>query len=399
MSMALQQATQGLPEAQRAPISGGPDFASTMPRAAWSPTPPQSWSGNQRSHARSLAPPPHMPPAVHQTTVSASSGQLQTQPTQAKPSGGSKKGLVIALLALVLVGGGIAAAVTFGGGDGSQQVAANDPPATTPTTPPTAQPTPSAPHTPPAPVRPAAKADDDDDTDFDKEMAKVQAQVEQQTNDALKQAQQTTADRLADAKAKLEKAGIKTKIAQDPLAEAAESALGGGAPSGSSGGPNTSGWFDRHPVSPPSRAWSKIDIGKHVEWAIAEAKRNVPDAQLTRIDVARVRGRSRRPEPRRRSVQGQHRRSLHLALAREARSEPATWRVREERVRVPSARRTGRFGDLRLRHDGLQDEARAQAALFGRAGMEEGDREEARARELPRGGSHVHVQHRLAIRN
>ncbi len=280
MSMALQQATQGLPEAQWAPITGGPDFASTMPRPAWSPTPPQSWSGHQRSHASPSAPPPNMPPMGHQTTVSASSGQLQTQPTQAKPSGGSKKGLVIAFLALVVVVGGIAAAVTLGGGDGTQQVAASDPPTTPPATPPTTQPTPP---TPPAPVA-AAKADDDDTGDFEKEMAKVEAQVEQQTSDALKQAQQTTAERLAEARAKLEKAGIKTKIAQDPLAEAAESTLG--APGGSSGGANASGWFERHAVSPPSRAWSKIDIGKHVEWAIAEAKRNVPDAQLTRIDVS-----------------------------------------------------------------------------------------------------------------
>ncbi|MGE0401122.1 MAG: serine/threonine protein kinase [Kofleriaceae bacterium] len=286
MSMALQQATQGLPEAQWTPITGGPDHATTMPRAAWSPTPPQSWGG-QRSHARPSVQPPNMqppPPVGHQTTVSASSGQLQTQPTQAKKSGGGK-GALFAVLALALVGGGIAAAVTLGGGGDeaspSQTAAVEPTTETAPTETPPAQ-------SPPAQAPPAqAKVDEHDEPadldDFEKEMAKVEAQVAKTTSDALKQAQQTTADRLAEAKAKLEKAGIKTKIAQDPLAEAAEEALGGG---GASGGPNASGWFDRHPVTPPDRNWKKLDIDKHIAWAIAEAKKNVPDAQLTRIDVS-----------------------------------------------------------------------------------------------------------------
>jgi serine/threonine protein kinase len=307
MSQALQQATQGLPESQWAPITGGPDFASTMPRAAWSPTPPQSWGG-QRSHARPSAQPPMgqpsmqpsmqqqpmqpqpMQPPGHHTTVSASSGQLQTQPTHAKPEQKSARGGLFAVLGLVLVGGGIAAAVALSRGDDSSTGATAAAPTETPptepasTTPPTTTPTVAPTHVAVAP-KPAPDEDEGDD-DFEKEMAKVEAEITKQTNDALKQAQAQTADRLAEAKAKLEKAGIKTKIAQDPLAEAAENALGGGASGGASAGANASGWFDRHDVSPPSRNWKNLDIGKHVAWAIAEAKRNVPDAQLTRIDVS-----------------------------------------------------------------------------------------------------------------
>ncbi|MFN0249317.1 MAG: serine/threonine protein kinase [Kofleriaceae bacterium] len=321
MSMALQQATQGMPEAQWTTITGGPDFATTMPRAAWSPTPPQSW-GEQRSHARPSAQPPMgqpmghpsiqptmqpsmqpsmqpqapmYPPPGHHTTVSQSSGQLQTQPTQAKPDakrGGSKG--VVALLALVLAGGGIAAAVAFTRGDDSTtSTTAATPTEVAPTTvtpptqvtgtpPPTT--TTQVAGTPPTQVPPPKQEPvDNEGDDFEKEMAKVEAEIEKQTAGALKM----TNDRLAEAKAKLEKAGIKTKIVKDPLVEAAEEALGDGGDDGASGNtPSAGGWFKRHSVSPPNRNWSKIDIDKHVEWAIAEAKRNVPDARLTRIDVS-----------------------------------------------------------------------------------------------------------------
>ncbi len=294
MSMALQQATQGLPEAQWAPITGSPDFATTMPHAAWSSTPPQSWGG-QRSHAKPSAQPPmgqpigqagqHPAPMdqKHPTTVSASSGQLQTQPTRANAESrrGGKGGL-FAILGLVVVGIGIAAAVVFSGGDTSTSSTTVAAPteATEPTE--TAPPTGAAPASPPAAKVAAAPDDDRDDVDdFDKQMAKVEAEIEKQTSDALKQAQQQTAAQLAQAKAQLEAAGVKTKIAQDPLAEAVDDALGG-----TSSGPNATGWFQRHAVTPPNSNWKNIDIDKHVAWAIAEAKRNVPDAQLTRIDVS-----------------------------------------------------------------------------------------------------------------
>ena len=302
MSLALQQATQGLPEAQWTPITGGPDFASTQPRGSWSPTPPQSWTG-QGSHARPSVQPPMGQPMQpmqpmqpsgqhvmqpsgghHHTTVSASSGQLQTQPTQAKPAG-SKKGLVFGLVGLAVVVGGIAAAVTLGGGDASNSSSAT-PTATTGTTSSPVAITPAASPTPPAPAQADSVAD------LDKQMGKIEQQVAKQTQDALAEAEKLTAARLAEAKAKLEKAGIKTQIAEDP--DAVEDETGGGtaeAPDapGASGGattPGTGGWFKRHSLTPPNTNWAKLDIGKHVEWAIAEAKKNVPDAQLTRIDVS-----------------------------------------------------------------------------------------------------------------
>lgn len=52
--------------------------------------------------------------------------------------------------------------------------------------------------------------------------------------------------------------------------------------------PAPSGWFKRHDVSSPSKDYKKFDVDKHIAWAIAEAKRTVPDAQLFRIDIENV---------------------------------------------------------------------------------------------------------------
>jgi hypothetical protein len=50
----------------------------------------------------------------------------------------------------------------------------------------------------------------------------------------------------------------------------------------------STGWFTRHEVQPPSWNPKKVDVDRFIDWAIAEAKRNVPDARLTRIDVEGV---------------------------------------------------------------------------------------------------------------
>ena len=248
MSMALQHATQTLPPDAWAPITPQGRTSGT-PTPSWPSQPPASWNSQK--------------PVGHQTTVSA--GQVTSTPKGTK-AGGSKKGIWIAALALALVGGGITAAVVAGGGGESssgETVAAAEPetkdepapapappatPAPAATPPPvvagTSAPKPAGgapaptpaktPATPtPAPAKPVVvEADDDDDDD-------------------------------------------------DPAAAVAR-ALEDDEP------PAPSGWFKRHAVSSPSKDYKKFDVDKHIAWAIAEAKRTVPDAQLFRIDIENV---------------------------------------------------------------------------------------------------------------
>jgi serine/threonine-protein kinase len=255
MSMALQHATQGLPSEAWAPITLQTRQSGT-PTPSW-PSQPPSWADKKQ--------------VAHQTTVSA--GQVTATPKGTK-SGGSKKGVWIALVALALVGGGITAAVLAGGGSeggGGETVASADepdpdpapapvaepPPATRPAPPPpppvvagTSAPKPAggaptstpvtpakAPATPPPPPPPVAKpvvVEADDDADDEDPTAAVQ----------------------------------KAMADDDP--------------------PAPSGWFKRHAVSSPSKDYKKFDVDKHIAWAIAEAKRTVPDAQLFRIDMENV---------------------------------------------------------------------------------------------------------------
>ncbi|MBL0214211.1 MAG: serine/threonine protein kinase [Myxococcales bacterium] len=266
MSMALQHATQRLPQEAWAPLT----LQSRMtgqPTPSW-PSQPPSWAGaggpagvagvagvgGARGARESVQPP------VGQHTTS--SGQVTSK--QVKPvKSSSKKGLWIALFAIVLVGGGVTAAVMAGGGAGDGTgMSEPDPTSTTAATPtpaPTAAPStaPAAPAkvaggpTPatPTPAKPAAveDPDDKDDKDDDKDdepssPAQVVAQV----------------------------------VAEDPAQPSSPTPAG------------TSGWFTRHAVTPPSRDMKKLDVDQHIAWAIAEAKRTVPDAQLFRIDLENV---------------------------------------------------------------------------------------------------------------
>ncbi|HEY5920408.1 MAG TPA: protein kinase [Kofleriaceae bacterium] len=103
MSMALQHATMGLAPEQWAPIV--PANSSRSSSGGWQPTPPASWAGGRR---------PSIATAPTQTAGEVTRG-ARTR---------SKKGLWIGLGALLLVGGGVTAAVLAGGGPSKTEVAA-----------------------------------------------------------------------------------------------------------------------------------------------------------------------------------------------------------------------------------------------------------------------------------
>ncbi len=251
MSLALQHATAQLPADQWSPLTLQ-NRPTGVPTPSW-PSQPPSWAGGARGARESV-----QPPVAHQTTVSA--GQVTGKAKAQKP--GSKKGLWIALFAVLLVGGGVTAAVlAAGSGDGtgmassgssSTETASTETPTPAPTPTPTPtvvagkDPTPAAKSTPTAKLgekspptpTPTPEKDDDDDDDSP--------------------------------------ASVVAKIADSPP------------PAGSSPKASANGWFERHDVSPPGKDMKRVDVDKHIAWAIAEAKRTVPDAALFRIDVENV---------------------------------------------------------------------------------------------------------------
>ena len=255
MSLALQHATAQLPADQWAPLTLQ-TRPTGIPTPSW-PSQPPSWAG-ARGARESVQP----PPMAHQTTVSA--GQVTERAKAKKP--GSKKGLWIALFAILLVGGGVTAAVMAGGsGDststsGSSSTSSSSETASSETPTPTTvvagkEPAPTAKSalaggsaapaaklgekSSPTPTpTPTAEKDDDDEDDSP--------------------------------------ASVVAKIADAPP------------PAGAPPKASANGWFERHDVSPPGRDMKKLDVDKHIAWAIAEAKRTVPDAALFRIDVENV---------------------------------------------------------------------------------------------------------------
>jgi serine/threonine protein kinase len=235
MSVALQQATVGLPSGAWAPITlqartGGP------PTPSWPSQAPASWA-----EQKSLG---------HQTTVS--SGQVTSTSKGPPRAGGSKKGLVIAMLAIVLVGGGVTAAVLASSGGEPEK--GSDPISADPVSPPAPPPAKVAEvkeKTAPAPVSRAAAPTPTPTPAPPKPVAKAVAEADDPDDDM---------------------ASIKSAVAGTP------------APSG----PDANGWFKRHDVSSPSKDYKKFDVDKHIAWAIAEAKRTVPDAELFRIDIENV---------------------------------------------------------------------------------------------------------------
>ncbi len=244
MSLALQQATVQLPPEQWAPITA---LGTRSGSHAWAPTPPQSWN---RSATR-------VDPK-NQSTVSA--GQ-QIAPARGK----SKKGVWLALAAFALVGGGITAAVLASGGSEPMQTASSDPPKPKPADIPAAKPVDkpvveAKPAKPEPPVEtdeppavgsakakaPKAKPKDDDDDEIDQAMKKAEHDAAQLLNQAT-----------------------------DEMNKQMTAAFH---PAGGT-------WFASHQLKLAGFDPKKADVGALIPWAIAEAKKVVPDAALFRIGI------------------------------------------------------------------------------------------------------------------
>jgi serine/threonine-protein kinase len=295
MSMALQQATMQLPQEQWAPIVPANSRTSS---AGWQPTPPASWAGSQRaSHA-------------------VSSAERRR----------SRKGLWIALASLLFVGGGIAAVVLASGDDSKPETTASTAPspAPSPAPPPPGPgpgpvpaPGPQPQETPPAPASDEDDDGDDDDdvvTSVDQIIAALPAQGRKMlppvVQKAIKKygswAKVPKAEREAMAPAVMASlgqlmGGLDTALAPDPPAPAADKKPApdkGPAPDthpasdeppAMDKGIGADGWVVSRNFPPPAGYSAKhVDVAKALPWALAEAKRLVPDAVLFRIDAQGV---------------------------------------------------------------------------------------------------------------
>jgi len=261
MSMALQHATSQLPPDQWTPIVGSGEHRA-QPSGGWQPTPPASWARDGRSHARPSAQPPNQPLIGHQSTVSASSGQVQRQPA-AQPS---RKGLWFAVAAVAIVIGGIAAIAIATSSSKPEQVAANPPAPPPPVAPEPAKPAPNAPVTP---------GEADPLAEIDKHL---EAELAQLPPDARKQ--------LEAARQRIQRAGKQVKLAA-PDAEDPDPA--GPAVVKPAKPPPVAGWVVNQALQPPA-GWNpkRVDVDRFIAFALAEARKAVPDAQLERIDAEGV---------------------------------------------------------------------------------------------------------------
>jgi serine/threonine protein kinase len=296
MSVALQHATSQLTPEQWTPITGSGTHRA-VPSGAWQPTAPASWGSGAtgvprgaresvqppnlqpqpgQQHPQQAYPPPHV---GHQSTVSASAGQLQKAPTKVtKPP--SKKGLWIGLAAVLLVGGGATAAIVAGRGDGDTTSSAKqvEPP-----------PPPVVAETEKKEARPTAPGNDDDKQVDDKKVddKKVEAKLDDKklddkkvTDKPGKQVAERDVDKkLADKADKADKTDRQVAEADDPLtSKPAGGTKAGGAPI----------WADSYNLPAFKFDAKKLNGQKFLDFALAEARKADPGAVLTRIDMTSV---------------------------------------------------------------------------------------------------------------
>jgi serine/threonine protein kinase len=326
MSVALQHATSQLSPEHWRPLI--PPSAQASP-SSWAPTPPSSWSGSRA--APGSRPPP---PSGNVSTVSA--GQV----TRGARPAASRRGLWIGLTAVVLVGGGIAAAVVAGGGGGggtggtvtaadhgsgdAPKPGAPGAPATPAgdgktvvadkAAPPHARDAPAdtwgaTPAEAKAPRAGAGAPDDDADAD-DKPAAKHGARLSagddavaealEQLDDTIKALPPEQQKRLAAYKglAKLSPKDRAKKLRQLAALGVAMPGLDGAeAPDPGDSDPPAKAvapavavpggaWITNHSIDPPSGYDPEhLDVTAFVPWALAQARKAIPDAQLIRIDT------------------------------------------------------------------------------------------------------------------
>jgi serine/threonine protein kinase len=283
MSMALQHATSQLPSEQWAPLT-----AASATSGGWAPTPPASWTG------RSSQPPQ---PAMIGQVSTVSAGQV-TAPSREPPKQKSGKGLWIGIAAIAIVVVGITAAVVAGGGgdgsgsavalgsaSGSDPVAKEPPPGTAP---------PADPKTTNSAKPVAARNDDDDADDVGKDEIKA---AQEMLDEQLKNLPADVQKKLGGLKnfGKLSPGQRQQQLAeiQKQLAEAIDDpdAPGVAAPAiaQATKTPAAGAWVESHDLSsPPGYTAKRVDVAKFIPFAIAQAKKAVPDAVMYRIDVEGV---------------------------------------------------------------------------------------------------------------
>jgi serine/threonine protein kinase len=273
MSLALQQATAHLPPEQWTPItSSGRHHA--VP--SWHQQAPATWSSRvQRVEPnqppRGLPRPSEQPldRYLHQSTVSASSGQVQKQP----PTKKSKKGLWIALGSLAVIGAIVAVAVVTSQSDDGVVVADNPSPPP-PTTPPVDKPAGKPVDKPADKPADIAKADAEDLDEGDEIPADIEQQIRETAKNLPKDAQKIIDDTLKGTKTTV----AKTKPVGTPKVED-DADIDEPPP------PRKSAWIENRMI--PLASWNpkRVEVAAFLRLALAEAKKAMPDAQLTRIEA------------------------------------------------------------------------------------------------------------------
>jgi serine/threonine-protein kinase len=338
MSMALQHATAQLPPEQWRPLTPP---AARPPGGSWAPTPPSSWSG---PGSRPPTPQPPMPPPMPQPPSIGNASTLSAGQVTRRARPPSRRALWIALAAVVMTGGGITAGALLarsrnssGSTDPGAASSGSAGLATTVTPDVTTGKAPgdpwAAPASPPTvKVPPVAddgkdsgkdsgkndgKNDDNDDDEdapggtpsgtspADDAIAAALKQLDA-TIKALPPAQQKRlaaykglsklppAERLkrlrqltqqAMAQGTAEAQGMPTGIeAPDPaaIARAAGAAADDDAPAPSA----PVKWITNRSIDPPGGYDPEhVDVTAFLPWAIAQARKAIPDAQMFRIDA------------------------------------------------------------------------------------------------------------------
>ncbi|HTL31514.1 MAG TPA: serine/threonine-protein kinase [Kofleriaceae bacterium] len=295
MSMALQQATSQLPPAQWQTLVGSTSRSS--PSGGWQPTPPASWANSQHRNSHAVSP------------TQTGAGQVAAA---SKPRPTSKKGLWLGLGALLLVGGGVTAGVLIASSSGSKQTVAQNTPEPPPTPSPDPQPAPVPPTpAPPAPpdnehttTPPAPPAGDPWGEDDPVAEALIDSMLSKMPPEQIKMLPKSVQALLKKygswskvPKKERDKVGVDVAAAVAQLQVGAmtdiNNALAGmdeppeDSTHGTGLGPD--GWvISRTTGGPPGFDPKKVDASKSLTWALAEAKRMIPDAVLFRIDATGV---------------------------------------------------------------------------------------------------------------
>jgi serine/threonine protein kinase len=293
MSMALQHATAHLPPEQWTPITGSGAHRA-VPSGGWQPTPPPSWGGGS-SPSRALPRPSEQPigngqlavfqprppePIGHQSTVSASSGQVQKQAPE-QPSKKGNKGLWLALAGVAVLAGVIAIAVMNRDGGDADTVASADQP----------QPPPAG--EPAAKAKPAgddddAKGDIDIDAELDKAMKDLPADVQKQIKDAVGPDAAKQIKALEEQRKRLEKIVKSPAAPTAPAAPAAPVEADDDDDDNANAPAKKAKWIEDRTLTPAGWNPKRVDVAAFIKFAMAEAKKAMPDAQLTRVGVTGV---------------------------------------------------------------------------------------------------------------